>query len=850
MEIGEVNLSFSDRLLAEAAVERAQNDGDPNNTATLVNPFTIHSNLETEFEKRSQILSNNKENFLELKKMVGEGKANCSLRCFSRASLITLAWGNLAYGFTCDGQEGGKDLSRVFTPEELCEPKQGEELSKTLVGLMMDHARKGYTKFYQGCGALPINSCQKMGLVKQSSKILDELNKTCSDLRMLSVQLHEDQLPHLKRSKINRVMQIAEKITKECNSLALGLSTQGLYIEVWPVFQGHFHHLDQSDFTSQYETTSIHKLLQADLGLSWTKLAQEFGLINLVSLYKQRDLMELRRNPNIDLRQTLSGGPLTDGTYAPSAGSERVSPRVRESANQGEEVLECKKEADESEINIVKVVYGNCMDTGEAPREIEGAEDVSPDEFSPPIEHRSRAVGKSNSNHSRNLADIPSPPFEPLENTSPRPIHECSLEPSKPNNEPSDLEPQAGNSNFEGPAGNSNEESCSKAAEKAVPPVRVRLTRQVAAGDQPGVTYIVSELIKPAARVKHDTPGAPPYHGGVTFEEAKRTLNLGNIEDFFEFKKRTEHTYGNWSIDGILEFQTQDDWGEWCFEWRNSPENSLWAIWHEQGVNRLRVPQAITGPIYHLLHSPLVEHPARRNDFKRLIGDWVEFMRCCTRIRQQPLGCLMCQNQGFTYIYYGMEKLRRHLFEFHRMKLKECFDLHKKELSENPTHQARFKKWSKLASEINERLEKRLENMPGSTSRDPNHLVQKSQGPDPQETSCEGQVDDDDSSENRSLGVYRRERSKGSKHKGKTPKDTPSKHKNSGRDGNTQKETKKTLLRGCITQAVEEQNRLERESQIKTQFKKVRVPEGQTSDAEDPSILQIYTDGERLTPYD
>ena len=64
MEVGGVRFKYSDRLLAEAAAERAQRgevvEGD---VAQFINPFSIHANLEEEFEKRSQGLATIKNNY-------------------------------------------------------------------------------------------------------------------------------------------------------------------------------------------------------------------------------------------------------------------------------------------------------------------------------------------------------------------------------------------------------------------------------------------------------------------------------------------------------------------------------------------------------------------------------------------------------------------------------------------------------------------------------------------------------------------------------------------------------------------------------------------------------------------
>ena len=182
MEIGGVRLKFSDRLLAEAAAEKAQRgeavEGD---VAQLINPFSIHSNLEEEFEQRSQGLATIKSHYLDLKGMVSEGRTKCSLRCFPLTAVISLVWGNLAHAYTPGGQNGSKDLSRVFTPEELCEHKEKEKFNRSLIDVMVHQAMKGVPRFYQSCGAPPLNSCLNRDTVSRVSKILGDLNKTCSE---------------------------------------------------------------------------------------------------------------------------------------------------------------------------------------------------------------------------------------------------------------------------------------------------------------------------------------------------------------------------------------------------------------------------------------------------------------------------------------------------------------------------------------------------------------------------------------------------------------------------------------------------------------------------------------------
>ena len=306
MEIGGVPISYSEKLLAEAAAERAQlGTDDTTKIAVLINPFTINSNLESEFEKTCQDLSTNKDRYLELRKMVTEGKAKCNLKCFSLSTLVTVAWANLAWNFTYSDKEGNKDLSRIFTPDELCKQEQGCEFNKTLVNLMIDNAKKGCAHFYQSCSGAPLNSCQKGSILSKTSKILGDLSQACTELGVLSQQLHEDQVKKLPKSRVIDVLQIAEGVRDECNSLALELNTQALHIEVWPMMRGHSYNLDPKGFTSTYETTPLQDLLQSDLGLSWNDILQKYGVINLVSLYRKRDLKELRQNPDIDLRKTL-----------------------------------------------------------------------------------------------------------------------------------------------------------------------------------------------------------------------------------------------------------------------------------------------------------------------------------------------------------------------------------------------------------------------------------------------------------------------------------------------------------------------------------------------------------------
>ena len=847
MEVGGVRFKYSDRLLAEAAAERAQRgevvEGD---VVQFINPFSIHANLEEEFEKRSQGLVTIKNNYLDLKGMVNEGRTKCSLRCFPLTAVISFVWGNLAHAYSPGGQNGSKDLSRVFTPEELCEPKEKEKFNRSLIDVMVHQALKGVPQFYQSCGAPPLNSCLNRDTVSRVSKILGDLNKTCSELSLISQQIHEDQIPQLPKSKVIGVLQIAEGVRDECNSLHLALSTQALHIEAWPILRGHLHNLDQRRFSPNYQTTSLKNLLEFDRGMTWNDLVGRFGLLNLVSLYKIRDPKDLRVNPDLrdgDLRETMENREI------------RMEART----------VKCKQEEDE--VNIIEVVHAKCVEVNETRKTPEGAASQEESQHS---EHRVKATTNS-ATQPRNSPDIPSPPFEPLETTSSRSVQKGSSNSDNPGNKSSDLEPQAanqnsaGNSNPKFQAGSSNGKKRPKSDEQftegVVPPVRVRITRQKASDDQPGVKYIVSHEVRAAPKIQHLSPGSPPYHGGLTFDEAKRTMGVKSIDEFFEFKRNVEKSYGDWGRDGVLEHEVKNCWGESVFEWTNSPQRTIWARIHEQGINRLRIPQDVSGPIHHLLNSPLVERPLERSDFKKLVGDWVQFMRLCTRIRIQPLGCILCQNQAFTYVYFGMYAMTKHLLDFHKVDIRTCHDLHQNALLKRPSDKARFEKWAGLAEEIHERLEKNLGNSPPSTVRDPESVTQKSNDNKSHEEAERKQIEEENSQEDRVLSSYKKEKGKGSKHKVKGPKASPKDKKPGIGEGN-RGELKKALLKGCLSKGIEEQNRREKEHLTLQHpqlpyglthngaicpLNKNKTPDSQVSDGED--MVQLFTDGEQLNPY-
>ena len=634
------------------------------------------------------------------------GELHCSARCHSKQTWLVFLWAHLAR------ELGVVDLRQLAPLQEIVGPQWEPAISTELVERVTSLGLADAPLIEHSCGtSLTQSFCPAQPVVKEVYVLLAEFNKNLMNLEKLVKKVGDGgAMNHL---QLVETLSKAIRCRDQCQEFCLQMNTQAYFLRLQGRrLEGRKFWLRSQGFITTHTSHTVQEALQDGFDQSLTEFLASFGIIGVAGFLKPRG--DLAANSKFRDRleeqiliRTLSEDPRVSTPLLerpPCWTCHTGGPATNEPLLRVKEEVFLDSDNDDIEIISGEKVEGN-------PKEPEPGNPPPPSRPSHTME-RGEVVWKE-------------PPLGALAREN-------------------DVR-KAGNSKTQGDS-TSKEPLTSPGATSISKPketvsgdtqttTRSQEPREIGGPSDAGDEGQTGKRAKSPTRPSVERKGNPreDRHREVSLDQLSEDWETFHDRDLYQGrrlggreyevwlnKRKFRHLFGQWAEAGVFEGHPRIDWEQ--VEMRevagpSGPHVNFYlegkeigskihqaAIDRRQGVDYLRTPFELTIHIQRFRDSPNRNHTG----LQIAVGYWAYYLRQALNAYPEPVRCEICPTGGSSnYLLFGLEALKAHLINVHKLKYRECTDAaHKDYDGKKGGHFSyeQVKVWDKEAKEIGRQL--------------------------------------------------------------------------------------------------------------------------------------------------